>query len=42
MVLFAGAETTDTQVAPNGCCTFREESLEEIFKEIGEERGSKK
>ncbi len=34
--LFAGAETTDTQVAPNGVITF-EKSLEEIFKEIGEE-----
>ncbi|SML41681.1 Rib/alpha-like domain-containing protein [Enterococcus faecium] len=32
--LFAGAETTDTQTAPNGVITF-EKSLDEIFKEIG-------
>ena len=32
--LFAGAETTDTQTAPNGVFTF-EKSLDEIFKEIG-------
>ncbi|AYZ06212.1 YSIRK-type signal peptide-containing protein [Enterococcus faecalis] len=32
--LFAGAETTDTQTAPNGVITF-EKNLDEIFKEIG-------
>ncbi|EMH1163771.1 YSIRK-type signal peptide-containing protein, partial [Enterococcus faecium] len=32
--LFAGAETTDTQTAPNGVITF-EKNIDEIFKEIG-------
>ncbi|HGW2918419.1 TPA: Rib/alpha-like domain-containing protein, partial [Enterococcus faecalis] len=32
--LFAGAETTDTQTAPNGVVTF-EKNLDEIFREIG-------
>ncbi|MDE8227212.1 Rib/alpha-like domain-containing protein [Erysipelothrix rhusiopathiae] len=34
--LFAGAETTDTQTAPNGKITL-EKSLKEILNEIGEE-----
>ncbi|XUA32455.1 repetitive surface protein Esp [Enterococcus faecium] len=34
--LFAGAETTDTQTAPNGVITF-EKNLDEIFQEIGED-----
>ncbi|MDO4670364.1 MAG: Rib/alpha-like domain-containing protein, partial [Aerococcus sp.] len=35
--LFAGAETTDTQVAPNGIITF-EKNLEDILKEIGDDQ----
>lgn len=34
--LFAGAETTDTQVAPNGVITF-EKNIDEIMAEIGDE-----
>ncbi|MDO4444330.1 MAG: Rib/alpha-like domain-containing protein, partial [Bacillota bacterium] len=34
--LFAGGETTDTQVAPNGIITF-EKNIDEIMAEIGDE-----
>ena len=34
--LFAGGETTDTQVAPNGVITF-EKNIDEIMAEIGDE-----
>ena len=35
--LFAGGETTDTQVAPNGVITF-EKNIDEIMADIGDEK----